>query len=294
MLTAIKNKSKLSFNIRKAAYSVIVASWVQIIAAVLVAVLFFMGANISTAVMIIILIPLEIVGNYMLMRNSWNILDNRQLLAEMQANMEVEADLNRKLRSQRHDFINHLQVVYSLMELEEYNDAKTYLKKVYDDIRQIGQVLRTANSAVNALLAAKAVDAQKKNVKLMFHISAQLKSICTEDWQFCRVLSNLLDNAIYYAARVHGEVHLTMREGAEGLYFSVENEGDKIPEDNLGRIFEAGFTTKGDDGTGMGLYIVKETLEEYGGSIGVQSDDQSTRFFGFLPAGEDSGAASDS
>ena len=39
--------------------------------------------------------------------------------------------LNSDLRAQRHDYLNHLQVVYGLMELEEYDELKTYLAPIY-------------------------------------------------------------------------------------------------------------------------------------------------------------------
>ena len=261
-----------------------VASWLQIIAAVALAVVYFtVGSRFSTDVMVVILIPVVIAGNILLMRNSWNILDYQEQWAEVIATMQGEAELNRKLRAQRHDFINHLQVVHSLIQLQEYNDANEYIEKVYHDIRQVGEVLRTANPAVNALLAAKSVDAQKKGAALKYHITARLEHPGMEDWQLCRVLSNLLDNAIHEAAKCRGEVHLTLREDLNGLYFAIENEGDAIPEDMRQRIFEPGFTTKGDKGTGMGLFIVRETLGEHGGRIELESNDERTRFYGFIP-----------
>jgi sensor histidine kinase regulating citrate/malate metabolism len=150
------------------------------------------------------------------------------------------------------------------------------------DIKQVGQLLRTSNAAVNALLAAKSVDATKKGVELKFHISAKLDNIPIEDWQFCRILSNLIDNAIYEAKKIKGEVHLTLREDENALYFSVENDGDDIPDEIMKQLLEPGFTTKGDEGTGMGLYIVTQTLEENNGSMQIESSDGRTRFFGHI------------
>ena len=48
------------------------------------------------------------------------------------------------------------------------------------------------------------------------------------------------------------------------------------------KIMEPGFTTKGDDGSGMGLYIVKQTLQENNGSINIESAKGRTRFFGVI------------
>ncbi len=263
-----------------------VASWLQIIASVVLVISYYTGVKFSTDVMIVVLVPVVVAGNILLMRNAWNILDYQEQWAEVMSTMQGEAELNRKLRAQRHDFINHLQVVHSLIQLEEFKEASEYIQKVYNDIRQIGEVLRTANPAVNALLAAKSVDAQKKEVVLKYHITARLENPGMEDWQLCRVLSNLLDNAIHETAKHHGEVHLNLREDLNGLYFAVENDGEAIPKDIQERIFEPGFTTKGDQGTGMGLFIVRETLGEHDGTIDLESDEESTRFYGFIPHGD--------
>ena len=63
--------------------------------------------------------------------------------------------LNSTLRAQRHDYLNHLQVVYGMMELEEYEELQQYLEPVYKDMMKTGKALRTSKPAINALLKAK-------------------------------------------------------------------------------------------------------------------------------------------
>ena len=290
-------KNNMKLNVRKASQWVIIASYLQIAAAILLAVLYFMGQTSTMTIMMIMLVFVVIAGNALLMRNAKVILSTREALKEQWLNMtqmlESEADLNNKLRAQRHDFLNHLQVISSLVQLEEYDEAKKYLSKIIGDIRQLGELLRTYNAAVNALLAAKSVDAQKNKVLIKFHVSAKLKNMPIEDWQLCRILSNLIDNAIYEAKKVQGEVHVMLREDNGSLIFSVENEGEDIKEDKKEKIFEPGYTTKGDEGTGMGLYIVKQTLEENNGSMSFESTDGRTRFYGYILNSEKSEGKND-
>lgn len=85
-------------------------------------------------------------------------LDSRKLLQQlddMDQTIEAQEDLNITLRAQRHDFLNHLQVVYSLIEMKEYKEANDYIERVYGSIASVGKVLRTANPAINALLQVK-------------------------------------------------------------------------------------------------------------------------------------------
>ncbi len=61
------------------------------------------------------------------------------------------------------------------------------------------------------------------------------------------------------------------------------NSGDPIPQEMAARIFEPGFTTKGDKGEGMGHAICREILENAGGSIGTAEEEGWTVFVGSIP-----------
>lgn len=286
-MTTTKRKSlrkalKSRINVRKAAYSVTIASWMQIIASILLAISYFIGDSASTSVLVVILIPIIAIGNALLMRNSWSVLSSRGEQMEMMQTMNGIDEVNRKLRAQRHDFINHLQVVHSLIQLEEYDDAAKYIATTYEDIRQVGELLKTANPAINGLLAAKKQKATESNINLEFHITARLENPPIPPWELCRILSNLLDNAIFAAAEAGGSVHVTLREDINSVYFSIENSGS-IDKELVDKIFEPGFTTKGEKGTGMGLFIVKETMEKYNGKISVDTEGGLTRFYGYIP-----------
>ena len=279
---SIKKGLKSRLNVRKAAYSVMIASWLQIVASFFLAILYFMGNPASTSVMVLILIPVIVIGNSLLMRNSWNVLLGKSEQQEIIQTMNGIDVLNRKLRAQRHDFINHLQVVHSLIQLNEHDEAAKYIANTYEDIRQVGELLKTANPAINGLLAAKQQKALEQNIELEFHITARLEHSPIPDWELCRILSNLLDNAIFAASEMGGSVHVTLREDIYSMYFSIENSGN-IDKNALDKIFDPGFTTKGDKGTGMGLYIVKETMENYNGKINIDTGSGTTRFYGYVP-----------
>ena len=107
-------------------------------------------------------------------------------------------------------------------------------------------------------------------------------------WEICRVLANLIDNALDAATSAQlpeGEkptVELVLGEDLRSWFFSVRNNGPAIPEKQRAKIFEPGFTTKR-TGQGMGLFIVNQTVAELGGRITVDSRDGDTVFSGFVP-----------
>ena len=197
-------------------------------------------------------------------------------------------DLNREMRAQRHDFMNHLQVVYSLIEMNEPGEAMGYMDQVYGDMQRVSRMLRTACPAVNALIQAKVVEAQERGVELKLSIAAKWDDEMMPAWEICRVLANLIDNAMDAAlagAHPQGEkptVELVLGEDLRSWFFSVVNNGDMIEEKTRARIFEPGFTTKA-TGQGMGLYIVSQAMAKLGGKITLESREGDTVFSGFVP-----------
>ena len=89
-----------------------------------------------------------------------------------------------------------------------------------------------------------------------------------------QVFSNLFSNAID-AMRDGGTLTVVLREAEEnnpvGIRIRVEDNGVGIPPENLARLFEAFFTTKPNAGTGLGLWVVKQFVESWGGRIEVTS-----------------------
>jgi sensor histidine kinase regulating citrate/malate metabolism len=205
-------------------------------------------------------------------------------VVSMEQSVSELEELNNTLRAQRHDFLNHLQVVYSLMEMQEYKDAQDYIERVYGDIRAVSRVLRTANPTVNALLKVKLAACERQGVKAEMHIASAWKNLSIPGWEMCKVLANLIDNALdAMKGTKDPRLTITLSEDLKTFHFSVANNGPDIPPQDLNRIFQPGVTTKS-EGHGMGLFIVRNTLRENGGDIEVTSGGE-TVFSGFVPKG---------
>ena len=213
-------------------------------------------------------------------------LDSRKLLQQlddMDQTIEAQEDLNITLRAQRHDFLNHLQVVYSLIEMKEYKEANDYIERVYGSIASVGKVLRTANPAINALLQVKLAVCEKAGIQVKLDIRSAWKDLSIPGWEMCKVLGNLLDNAIDALQEVSDRrLTLTLTEDLKAFRFSVKNSGPMIPVKLQASIFQPGITTKA-AGHGMGLFIVRRTVQEWGGDIRLISDAKETEFSGFIP-----------
>ena len=116
-----------------------------------------------------------------------------------------------------------------------------------------------------------------------FQSVPQLQAIRGELHQ---VFSNLISNAID-AMQGGGQLQLSLSEKGRGMEVVVADNGSGISPDHLQKLFEPFFTTKASVGTGLGLWVVKQFVEQHGGTVSVQSStdsvDHGTQFIIFLP-----------
>lgn len=90
-----------------------------------------------------------------------------------------------------------------------------------------------------------------------------------------RVFHNLIINALKYSpARNRVSVFMTQKE--DSIYFSIENTGPHIVEEDLNRIFEAFYRpdhsrNRQTGGNGLGLYIVKRVLDMHEAKYGMKN-----------------------
>lgn len=189
-------------------------------------------------------------------------------------------ELNTRLRAQRHDYLNHLQIIYGLIELQEYEEAKKYLEPVFKDILKVSKALKTSQPAVNALLQAKLEIAEKRGIGLYIEVKSDLKNISIEPWNLCKILANIIDNSITAVSDQEKDksIHVEIREDINDYFFVIWNNGPKIPENLIHDIFKQGISTKQEKEHGMGLYIVSKILKEEYGTVSVSSTEEKTCF----------------
>ncbi len=174
------------------------------------------------------------------------------------------------LRSMRASGNHLLSMIEDLLDLAkaDSNDLQIHLKK-FSLIQFLDETARIAGQ-----------DIMKKNLRFYTEFAADLPvSIQCDPSRLRQILMNLLRNACKYT----NEGHVTFRVSRLGgigsrttLRFEVEDTGVGIPEDKLGKVFDAFFQVEGsyllaEGGVGLGLAIVKEIVRKLGGRLTVQS-----------------------
>lgn len=87
------------------------------------------------------------------------------------------------------------------------------------------------------------------------------------------IVNNVVSNAIRYTPP-GGRIEVDCRRGADALVLTVTDGGPGVARDEVGKIFEAGFRGEAaaeTEGSGLGLSLVKQFVEEHGGSVEVEN-----------------------
>jgi two-component system CitB family sensor kinase len=189
-----------------------------------------------------------------------------------------ELDANRSttdaLRAQAHEFTNRLHTIAGLIELGEYDEVRRYVSRV-SHTREAWHAEvseRIGDTAVAALLIAKASVAAERNVGLRLTPTSQLGEVDeTLSADLVTVIGNLVDNAIDALPGTGWiEVHISHTDNE--VLVMVTDSGPGVAPDIAEEIFRHGFTTKAAEQggqRGLGLALTRQTCRRRGGSVEV-------------------------
>lgn len=187
------------------------------------------------------------------------------------------------LRAQRHDFINHLEVIHALHNQKNYPEEEKYLDKLLGEIGQVNSIVSINNPPLGALLNAKRLAAEGKGVNLEIFVDTSLGNLPMDTFVLVKILGNIIDNAVDAALESKDKlVEVEIERYLNNYLISIQNSGPIIEEANLKQIFEKGFTTKSGNHDGIGLSISKEIVESYSGEIKVKSTPEKGTVFAIV------------
>lgn len=184
------------------------------------------------------------------------------------------------MRANNHDFTNKLHVILGLIQIGEYEKAENYIENISIIQRETVSAIMKAidNPSFSALLIGKICRASECNVKFVLKEGSVFKTddINIPSEALVTITGNLIDNALdamnMNAANINSNKILTfgVYTKPNKILIIVQDTGPGIPLEMQQKIFENGFSTKG-NGRGVGLYHTKQLLESLGGKINLES-----------------------
>ncbi len=182
--------------------------------------------------------------------------------------MENLEQLIGRLRSERHDFNNHLGVLHGLLGSGETTKAKAYAASLVKDASEYQSIVQIPYPALRALLNFKLSAARESGIVL--RTDAELpEGLDLNEFDLTVILGNLLDNACEACAALMGAepyIELSLRYRPEYLVIHIANPYMPVPEG--GRR-----TEKPDpENHGYGLKNVEYFVNKHEGLMEIKRD----------------------
>jgi signal transduction histidine kinase/ABC-type nitrate/sulfonate/bicarbonate transport system substrate-binding protein len=180
--------------------------------------------------------------------------------------------------------------------LQNISNAIVYLSNTIDDFKTYFHPNKKLSEIKVSELLQRVLSfieprAKKANVRIYVR-GAKETTVKVYINELIQVLLNLLNNAIdAYEKGDFGEkeIIVTVEKQEDKLRIKVRDKAGGIKKEHLQRLFEPYFSTKGKNGTGLGLYMSKMIIEKhFGGSIDVHVQDGGTEFIVEIPINDHS------
>jgi signal transduction histidine kinase len=213
---------------------------------------------------------------------------------------EKLAAMGRLASTVAHEINNPLEAVTNLLYLASADEAldettRGYLGAAERELARLSNITRLTLGFVRIGGATASVDVAVvvEEVLGIFQHRLEARGVrleldCTSGvlvqmppHELRQIVTNLVANAVDAVSAEDGAIAVRVQQHNGCAVLIVEDNGEGILAHDLGRIFEAFFSTKEEVGTGIGLWVSKELAEKNGGAIAVES----TRDRGTLPGG---------
>lgn len=167
------------------------------------------------------------------------------------------------------------ELVSDLLIVSRMENEKQLLKKALFSIEEL-----TKN-----LIAKASAFAKSYNTEVNLEVEDELPKIFGDGSQVELVVENLLDNAIKYIKK-GGKIEINLSKKDKNILFKIKDNGVGIPKEDQKYIFQKFFRSENarraqTQGSGLGLYICKATIEKNGGKMEFKSEEGKGSTFWF-------------
>lgn len=194
-----------------------------------------------------------------------NLLNERALT---KSKMEYQQVLMRKedqqeFRKVKHDYANLISAAKGFIEIGKPEKALEILQRTNDDITGLSRFSLCSNETVNTIIYMKKQEAEKDSIKVKAEVEEHYP-LNVDDYDFCRVLGNIIDNAVNALRVFEGEKLF-------GLSIEIDEDFVRIKGENPFDAAKAKRKRRSKD-HGQGTVIIKDIASKYDGSYNVRQE----------------------
>jgi len=203
-----------------------------------------------------------------------------------QYRLEMSEEWNQKLRVYKHDFMNHLQVVQALIELDYKEKAIDYIRKLADEGKIVKCKCDIGIPEIESAIFTHVAPAKEAGINVEVKCVDLSENFRYDTFEVVKILTNLIRNAVHASVNDENDTKylgIEIFKNEKNYIFVVKNSGPLISEEDQTRVFEKGYSTNKEEGRGLGLFIVKRIVDHNKGSVTLSVDKSGNTFRVELP-----------
>jgi len=231
---------------------------------------------------------------YMLMINK--LRRSKQEIEETNKNLTIaNKELDKFVYSASHDLRSPILSLKGLIEImnteNDMTQIRNYLELMQESLDKQDQFIKdiidysknkktkTTLSKVNLnqIIEEAIIQNQYREEFKRINISKELNidSIYSDELKLKIIINNILTNAIKYSDTQKESPFIAIKtyQDKDYIYISIEDNGIGVKKEYQNKIFDMFFVTNNDNkGSGLGLYLVKDTIENLNGTVEITSE----------------------
>jgi len=170
------------------------------------------------------------------------------------------------------------------MNVRLISDESAYLERLVSDLLVFSRMMDTGKAllrepfsftqAIQTLLGESREISMKPAIETVLDLQ-EVPAVSVDREKIAFALKQIIDNAYKFTGE-QGEVRISLRTDATGVFIEVRDTGAGMPPDEIPKIFEKFYqidphNTGQVRGFGLGLYYAREFVRMHGGSISIES-----------------------
>ncbi len=199
---------------------------------------------------------------------------DRTELQAVTGELDLVRGLTESLRAQNHEAANRLHTIVSLVEMGRVEQAVEFATSELEVAQGLADELVSAvdEPVLAALLLGKTAQAAERGIDL--EIAGGLPAeVPVDPRDLVTLVGNLVDNAFDAVAGTRAttpqRVRVSLSGDVDTLHVEVDDSGTGIAPDDRAHVLERGWSSKAQEGRGIGLAMVAQVVSRHGGTLEV-------------------------
>lgn len=193
--------------------------------------------------------------------------ENQNMRLKAKYYEEVET-INQEVRRYKHDFYNHLNLLYYYLDKDDSKEAKDYVERLITNLKKVNKnfyFIKSGDQSVDYILNSKLLIAKEQGIRVNATVGS-LSDLYLNKVDICTLLANLLDNSIEACQLFKKQnpfIDINFQLIKNNYVINIKNSSNPVNTDDSGRY----LTNKKGSNHGLGLLQIDRIIEQYQGFI---------------------------